>query len=197
MTLIDEAKRLHAELKMIVKQAILVLDSLPDREGRWLAKTGSWAAAIDGWEAYGAAAATFRLVPTPSQISQAMRVGDLLLWLGKTEGEKAVKRLASWAHGAPMWRMAGQERCTERTIANRIDRSIAALMTRWNVDAGIEEIEEGKPKVVTSFASEFGESAAGIIDGHSVVWIDGVGPMKNHKRVNNWAPLGEAKRGRI
>jgi hypothetical protein len=33
--------------------------------------------------------------------------------------------------GAPLWLLAQQERCTDRTIANRIDRSMAAILAEF------------------------------------------------------------------
>jgi hypothetical protein len=38
-----------------------------------------------------------------------------------------VRRLVSWAHDEPIWRMAEREHCSVRTNHSRIDRSVAAI----------------------------------------------------------------------
>jgi hypothetical protein len=42
-----------------------------------------------------------------------------------------VHQVFHWARGVPVWQVAQREACTERTIYNRIDRSMAPAPTRF------------------------------------------------------------------
>jgi hypothetical protein len=175
-----------------------VLDALGDSEMRWLNQGAQWLA-VNEASAYGwTPAVTIRMAPTSREVSQAEIVASWLAWLGMTEGPKAVPRLVSWAHDEPKWRMAAKEKCSERTVANRIDRSVAAILGQFGgVQVDIAEVNEGPEKPVGHFSSPVFATHVGARDGgHAVVWIDGIGPMKDYRRVTNWAPLGETKRMR-
>jgi hypothetical protein len=80
-------------------------------------------------ESYGYARYGFE--PTPHDISQMEIVAGWLSWLRRTEGEFAIRRLISWTLGVPTWRIGSRERCSERTVRNRIDRSIAAIIRQF------------------------------------------------------------------
>ena len=54
-------------------------------------------------------------------------------WLRRTEGEEAVKRIAAWALGFRLGSIACRERCGERTIANRITKSLTAISREFQV----------------------------------------------------------------
>jgi hypothetical protein len=76
--------------------------------------------------AYGYNETHVRIVPTAREIEQAETVAEWLALLGHHYG--GVPRLVAWAHDDPVWRMAERERYSERTIHNRIDRSVALIL---------------------------------------------------------------------
>lgn len=195
---------LHASLKSVIKQNILVLDATPDQHARWLAMGAAWAAPVGG--EYGWNAATVRFIPSAREISQAEIVASWLVWLGLGD-PNGVKRLVAWAHDDPLWRIGERERCSTRTIANRIDRSVAAIMREFAahpVDrqitiAVIEEPVERSSALVgfdpvkrstlgvfrDSAAAALRACAAGVREISNKVWIDGHGYMRDGRRMNN------------
>ena len=38
-----------------------------------------------------------------------------LAWLRREEGEQALQQIMAWSMGAPIWRLSGRERCSDRT----------------------------------------------------------------------------------
>ncbi len=145
-----------------------------------------WTRAIDDASmAYGYSEARVKFVPTAREIAQAEIVADWLTWLGVNHG--GVRRLVSWAHDDPIWRIAERERCSERTVHNRIDRSVAAILKEFgDVEMVTPVIEEGPEPAHPNFATERPTVAADApVDQHGKVWIDGVGFMKNGKRLND------------
>lgn len=120
-------KQQHAALNVAIKCAIVVLDALGDSEMRFLNVSQVWSRATeDATLAYGYNQTRVRIVPTAREIAQAETVADWLAWLGHHHGD--VPRLVAWANDEPIWRMAERERCSERTIHNRIDRSVALIL---------------------------------------------------------------------
>lgn len=181
------AAQFHTALKAVIKRAIIVLDALGDSELRFQTSGQQWNRAIDdAGMAYGYSEAKVRFIPTAREIAQADIVADWLSWLGQHHG--GVQRLVSWAHDDPVWRMAERERCSVRTIHNRIDRSVAAILKEFGgVEVDLPEINE-KPD--NAHAPNFmtqrpmpGESP--ITNQHGKVWLDGVGFMKAGKRLND------------
>jgi hypothetical protein len=188
-------KQQHAALKVAIKRAIVVLDALGDKELRFQSMGQVWARAIDDAAlAYGYSETRVRIVPTARQIAQAETVADWLAWLGHHHG--GVPRLVSWAHDEPIWRMAQRERCSERTIHNRIDRSVATILAEFGgVELELETIDE-KPERAhpPNFVTDRPVSGPAIpISQHGRVWLDGLGYMKAGKRWRN----GHDKEGRI
>ncbi|MGM4967414.1 DUF6362 family protein [Tardiphaga sp. 1201_B9_N1_1] len=183
----QSAVRFHTALKSVIKRAIIVLDALGDSEMRFQSQGQVWNRAInDAALAYGYTEATVRFIPTAREIAQAEIVADWLLWLGNNDG--GVRRLVSWAHDEPVWRMAERERCSIRTIHNRIDRSVAAILKQFaGMDAEIREIDEkperAHPPNFMTQRSVITDTAP--ISQHGKVWIDGVGFMKHGRRLNN------------
>lgn len=177
----------HSALKAVIKRAIIVLDALGDSEMRFQSTGQVWDRAIDdAGMAYGYSEASVRFVPTAREIAQAEIVADWLTWLGVNHG--GVRRLVSWAHDDPIWRIAEREGCSQRTIHNRIDRSVAAILKEFGaVDHELPVIEEGPQPAHPNFATQrpimAGESP--VVEQHGKVWIDGVGFMKNGKRLND------------
>ena len=56
---------------------------------------------------------------------------EWLAWLRREEGDLALKRVIGWARGTPMYVLAHRERRCTRTIMNRIDRSMAAILREF------------------------------------------------------------------
>lgn len=116
-------------IREIIRRAILTFKALPDPDARFLRQGHSWQIVRDASEAYGYAEASVKdFQPTPHEIDQAMIVLPWLSWLWEEEGGDAVKRIIAWAMGIPMWRLAQREHVSERTIDNRIDRSVTAII---------------------------------------------------------------------
>lgn len=185
----SSAGQFHAALKSVIKRAIIVLDALGDSEMRFQSTGQVWGRAIDDAAmAYGYGEARVRFIPTAREIAQADIVADWLTWLGM-HGGGGVKRLVSWAHDDPIWRIAERERCSVRTIHNRIDRSVAAILKEFGgLDVDLPVIEE-KPDQAhpPNFVTErpLIADAGARIDQHGKVWIDGVGFMKGGRRLND------------
>lgn len=181
------AAQWHAALKVVIKRAIIVLDAMGDSELRFQQTAQVWKRAIDdAGMAYGWTETRVRFIPTAREIAQAEVVADWLTWLGVHHG--GVGLLVAWANDDPIWRIAEREKCSERTIHNRIDRSVAAILKEFGgLEAGIPEIEERPQKPHTpNFMTERPRyTEDGKIAQHGKVWIDGVGFMKNGKRLSN------------
>ncbi|MGM4999240.1 DUF6362 family protein [Tardiphaga sp. 538_B7_N1_4] len=183
---VPAASKYHSALKSVIKRAIIVLDALGDSEMRFQNQGQVWSRAInDAALAYGYTDATVRFIPTAREIAQAEIVADWLLWLGNNDG--GVRRLVSWAHDEPVWRMAERERCSIRTIHNRVDRSVAAILKQFGgMDAEIQEIDE-KPERAhpPNFMTPITGTAGEPVSQHGKVWINGIGFMKHGRRLNN------------
>lgn len=181
------SNQLHGSLKAAIKRAIVVLDALGDSEMRFQTVSQVWARAInDASMAYGYSETRVRFIPTAREIAQAETVADWLAWLGHHHG--GVPRLVSWAHDDPIWRMAEREGCSERTIHNRIDRSVAAILKEFGgTEIALPVIEEGPEKAhPPNFMIE--RAMAGdspLVNQHGKVWIDGCGFMLKGKRLND------------
>lgn len=172
-------------VREIIFRAILTFKALPDREARYLRQGTAWAGIVgDANLAYGYGDTFARAFqPTPYEMDQAMEVSPWLAWLWKEEGDIAVKRIIARAMGIPLWRLAERERCGEKTITNRIDRSVAAIIGEFfgkNVE--IEIVEE--PYEQTPFAMVI-EKPAQICPEHKYfakvmkVYVHGKGMMLN------------------
>jgi hypothetical protein len=141
-----------AVMKAIVRRAIMTLWTLKDPERRYLTpRSSSWLLSIvrERSESYGWA--NYGFDPTPHDISQMEVVAGWLAWLRRTEGEQALRRLIAWTLGVQTWRIGTRERCSERTIRNRIDRSIAAIVQKFaGADISVEIIND--PKITKPYA---------------------------------------------
>lgn len=180
-------KQEHAALKVVIKRAIVVLDATGDTEMRFQNMGQVWNRAIDdAGLAYGYSETRVRMVPTARQIAQADTVADWLAWLGYHHG--GVPRLVAWAHDEPIWRMAERERCSERTIHYRIDRSVAQILGQFGgVEVKLDIVDE-KPQRAHPPAFIIEPSLVGPplpVSQHGKCWIDGIGFMKDGKRWRN------------
>src|SRR4029077_16591320 len=108
-----------------------------------------------------------------------------------------VHRVFHWARGVPVWQLAQREACTERTIHNRIDRSMAAILAEFlDKEADIERIEEPAPVPTQHYRAtwELETGAAGVRQDFGKVYIDGIGYMKDGRRVRDGREKADAKR---
>jgi hypothetical protein len=145
------AMNAHLEqLKLAIKNAWLTLSMLPDPDIRFRRAFGkSWTLPVvqDPNTAYGSTPASWLGTPSAHEISVMEATFEWLAWLRGQDppdgGELAIKRIAAWSLGAPIWKMAFREHCTERTIHNRIDRGVAKISGKFRgEDVEIEKIEE-------------------------------------------------------
>lgn len=66
-----------------------------------------------------------------------------LAWLRRQEGEMALRRIIGWSMGAALWRLGQREGCSGDTIMNRINRSIAAMISHFaGANIEIEIVDE-------------------------------------------------------
>lgn len=147
----NEAADAFETVKEIVRRAIITLMTLRDPHRKYQYRGSAWLFPVvnQAQEAYGYVQYGFE--PTPHDISQMEIVAEWLAWLRRQEGEWSLRRIISWTLGVPTWRIGAREKCSERTIRNRIDRSIAAIIGQFAaVDFTVEEIED--PKVATPYA---------------------------------------------
>ncbi|MBM7483338.1 hypothetical protein ACVWWI_003346 [Bradyrhizobium sp. USDA 3686] len=189
----SSTKRLHASLKAAVKRSIVVMDAMLDPDRRFLRVACSmgpvWAQAIDQAEdAYGYTETRIRFIPTAREIAQAETVADWLSWLAREKGRECIRLLTSWAREMPIWKIADLERCSERSVHNRIDRLVAAILSEFGgISAEIPDETQERPGRAhpPNFMTERPmPSDAGEIS-LAKVWIGGVGFMKNGKRLRN------------
>lgn len=186
------AQQYHKALKGVIKRAIIVLDALGDSEMRFLSVGRALNNAMNDptWNGDQSVLAydqtTFvRFIPTAREIAQAEIVETWLTWLGVTEGRKAVPLLVAWAHDDPIWRIADREHCSVRTIHYRIDKSVAAILAHFgDVKMDVAEPPREPRAGHSAFMVERPEAVAeGRRSGFGKVWIDGIGFMRDGKRV--------------
>jgi hypothetical protein len=114
-------------------------------------------------------------VPSPRDITRAEIVDSWLVWLHGVEGKRGSHRVFHWARGAPQWLLAQRENCSERTIVNRIDRSMAAILAEFLcTEVEVGRVEEPAEQPIHAFHGEHTAELVGAIGGHGKVWIDGV-----------------------
>lgn len=138
-----ENEALLETIKLIVRRAIVTLMTLrdPDRKYQRMPQT-AWLLPVinNSQESYGYREYGFE--PTAIDLQNMEIIAKWLAWLRRAEGEDALRRLLRWATGMPPWRMALLEHCCERTIRNRTERSIAAMMNNFvALDLQIELVE--------------------------------------------------------
>jgi hypothetical protein len=178
-------------LKAAVRNAILVMLALPDVHDphRFQLRSMWLPVADDPQTAYAyTEVKTPRIVPSPKDISRAEIVDSWLVWLRAEEGKRAVHRVFHWARGVPTWVQAQRENCTERTIHNRIDRSMAAVLREFlDEEMTVELINEPAEKPTRFYRAswELETGAAGVRESFGKVWIDGIGMMRDGRRLRD------------
>jgi hypothetical protein len=130
-----DGRRMLNSLKQAVRDAWLVFARLPDVDARFrMGLRSGWTLPVvnAASDAYGYASASARdEYPSPRDISRMEIVMEWLAWLRREEGDLALRRVIGWARGTPLYVLAhGERRCT-RTIENRIDRSMAAILREF------------------------------------------------------------------
>lgn len=122
-------------VKEIIRRAILTLAAIKDPDERFRrGHQSTWTLPVvhDAHDAYGyGVPSNAKFIPSPQDISQMETVAVWLAWLRRTEGEYALKRIIGWAKGVPGWMLGTREKCSERTIRNRIDRSVTAIIEKY------------------------------------------------------------------
>lgn len=179
------AAELVEAMREIIRVAIITLAALRDPDRRFMGYSQLPQNVIhDVREAYGYSSATVReFIPSAFHISQMEVVLPWLAWIRREEGERAIRRIIGWSMGASIWRLGFKEECSERTIHNRIDRSICAIIRKFaGADIEVERVDE--PYKGASYAMVFerptNPDAPVLIQ---KVYVGGMGMMKNGKRL--------------
>lgn len=176
-------------MREIVRYAVMTLAALRDPDARYLGLASMPVSVVhDIQQAYGYSS-TFvrRFHPSPLEMQQMEIVLPWLAWVRREEGDIACRRIIGWAMGAPLWRLGQREGCSDRTILNRIDRSISAIILKFTgANIEVEKIEEKYKD--TAYAMILDKSAGphGEVMVRKV-YVCGVGFMKNGKRIRNSA----------
>ncbi|MFI5014519.1 MAG: DUF6362 family protein [Hyphomicrobiales bacterium] len=177
-----EAKTMLAALREVVRRAWQTLAVLRDPDLHYF-RRGGWLFSVvhDVNEAYGYSSAQARgFRPTHEDVSRMETVMGWMAWLRRAEGELALKRIIGWSMGVPLWQMARRENCSERTIANRIDRSLNGVLKAFGgLDAEPPMIEE-KPRNGAAMRAHVTEKPTAMEAGTlqpGKLWIDGIGWM--------------------
>ena len=177
-----DPKAMLASLREVVRRAWQTLAVLRDPDLHYF-RRGGWLFSVvhDVNQAYGYSSAQARgFQPSSLDISRMEIVMGWMAWLRRTEGELALKRIIGWSMGVPLWQMARRENCSERTIANRIDRSLNGVLKAYgDLDAKLDTIEEPErqaPAMRAHVAERPTEMEAGTLE-PGKLWIDGIGWM--------------------
>src|SRR5688572_24768301 len=161
---LDVPRDLLELLREVARRAVQTMAAAFDPDSRWLRPRSGWrfAAVNDASEAYGYDEIRAAWRPSPRDVSAADVVAEWLAWLRREEGDAALRRLWRWAMGTPVRRLAEREKCSERTIRNRIDRSLAAIAHQFGgVETAVEVVEEpAAPPVLVYRASRPSAAAA-------------------------------------
>ena len=130
-----DGRRMLDSLKQAVRDAWLIFARLPDVDARFrMGLRSGWTLPVvnAASDAYGYSDARARAgYPSPLDISRMEIVMEWLAWLRREEGDLALKRVIGWARGTPLYVLAHRERRCPRTIENRIDRSMAAILREF------------------------------------------------------------------
>lgn len=201
----DSGRKMLAALKLAVRDAWRVLSLCPDPDKRFRGSlSGAWCFPVvhDSRDAYGAAEVFSVARATPQDITRMEIVMEWMAWIRRLApqqggGDFAVKRIMGWSLGTPIWVMAQRERCSERSIERRVDKSLSAVLAEFlavtveldTVDEPLERADRIRGFTDRPITSESCELEPG------KVFIDGIGFMFHGKRYNDGGKLLD--RGRI
>jgi hypothetical protein len=187
-----------AALKIVIRDGILTMLAMDDVDAKYrgpLRSTWRISAPDDPNTAYAYTELRLKVRPTPRDITRAEYVDSWLVWLHGVEGKRGTHRIFHWARGAPQWLQAQREHCSERTIVNRIDRSMAKILSEFFLaEATVEHVDEPADKQVHSFHSAHVSEIEGSIEKHGKCWIDGVGFMRDGRRLRDGQDRVEDRR---
>jgi hypothetical protein len=97
----------------------------------------------------------------------------------------------------PTWMQAQRENCSGRTIINRIDRSMAAILREFlDVETDVAPIEEPAALPVRHYHASWEATTgpAGVRENFGRVYIDGIGYMKDGRRLRDGSHKIEDRR---
>lgn len=174
-------------MREIVRNAIMTLSSLRDPDRKYLGLAQMPVNVVhDVQDAYGYTSTWVRrFIPSARELDQMDIVMPWIAWVRREHGEHDCKRLIAWAMGAPLWSLADREDCTNRTILNRIDRSIVAIILKFTgANIPVERIEEpyAKTKYAMIWEKPVGPHGEVRI---KKVYVGGMGFMKNGRKVRD------------
>jgi hypothetical protein len=185
-------------LREAIRQGVLTMQAMSDLDYRWrqpLRSTWRISAPDDPNTAYAYTELRLRFVPSPRDITRAEIVDSWLVWLRATEGKRGAHRVWHWARGAPQWLLAQREHCSERTIKNRIDRSMAAILNEFLcTEVEVEHVEEPPVPPTRAFHGEHVSEIEGSVERHGKVWIDGIGMMRDGRRLRDGRDKADDRR---
>jgi Domain of unknown function (DUF6362) len=191
-----DAKAMLASLREVVRRAWQTLAALRDPDLHYF-RRGGWLFSVvhDVSQAYGYASAQARgFQPTSLDVSRMETVMGWMAWLRRSEGELALRRIIGWSMGVPLWQVARRENCSERTISNRIDRSLNGVLKAFgDLDARPETIEEPARRAV-AMRAHVQEKPTGMQAGTlqpGKLWIDGIGWMFKGRPWNDGHALAD------
>lgn len=180
----------------IIRTAVVTLASVRDPDARFLGLAQPAVNIVhDLKEAYGYSSAKVRqFQPTPKDLSQMELVMPWLAWLRREKGgQDALRRIIAWAMGVQLWRLGQREGCSDRTILNRIDRSVVAIIAQFaNVSLSFEDIDErGASWAVTAtpLPGPHGAEAKPM-----KVYVGGDGYFRGGKRLRNGQEVLDPKK---
>jgi hypothetical protein len=195
------SRHLLGALKLAIRHGVLVMLAMDDIDRRFrgpLRSTWSIATVDDPGLAYAYTEVKApRIVPSPRDITRAEIVDSWLVWLRAEEGKRAVHRVFHWARGVPLWVQAQREGCSERTIINRIDRSMAAILREFlDVETDVAPVEEPATLPVRHYhaAWEATTGDAGTREAFGKIYIDGIGFMKDGRRLRDGREKAEDRK---
>lgn len=124
-----------AEVRDLLRRAVLTLAAVPDPDGRFLAGRTTWWPEVvrDVREAYGYSPPRVRrFAPTPHDVQVYLDVLSWLAWYARERDGERARLVIAWAMDVPMWRMAVQFRKTERTLNRWLNEVAEAIVSRFS-----------------------------------------------------------------
>lgn len=116
----------------IIRRGVQTIRAYDDKEAKYLAGGRNWATILDDPNlAYGYNSTSFHYKPTAQEIDQSFEVWDWLKWLEQVHGKRDFQRVMAWASGISVSLIAKRENCSEKTVMNRIDRSVAVIANKF------------------------------------------------------------------